>query len=285
MMTRAISVLAILLGVLLTAHAAAHANWITDGVAICAADSSQSDLQIVPDGSGGAIMAWRDKRNANLDIYAQRVDANGHSLWNSYGVPVCTLSSAQLLADMISDGSGGAILVWEDDRNGNSDIYAQRLSADGNPQWAADGIPVCTAAYAEQLPVLARDSYSGGAIIAWQDFRNGVGADIYAQNLTSDGNPYWGGDGIPICTASNYQTNPAIVSSDGYSAIIAWQDSRNDSSDIYAQRVYSWGSTQWNYNGVPICTAADAQILPTLASDSQGGGDHRVGRLPKRDQI
>ena len=271
MMTRAISVLAILLGVLITAHTAAYANWITDGVAICAADSGQSDVQIVPDGSGGAIMAWRDKRNANLDIYAQRVDANGHSLWNSSGVPVCTLLSTQLLADMISDGSGGAILVWEDDRNGNSDIYAQRLSADGNPQWAANGIPVCTAAYAQQLPVLVTGLYAGWAIIAWQDYRNGTGADIYAQHLTSDGNPNWGGDGIPICTASNYQTNPAIVSDGNGGAIIAWQDSRSDSSNIYAQRVGYWGGTQWTGGGVPICEVAEAQILPTLASDGQGG--------------
>jgi len=164
-MTRAISVLAVLLGVLGTAHTAAYANWITDGVAVCAADSGQSDVQIVPDGAGGAIIAWRDTRNVNLDIYAQRVDANGHLLWGVGGVPVCTLPSTQSLTDMISDGQGGAILVWEDNRNGNYDIYAQRLNSNGAPQWTTNGIAVCTAAYAQQLPVLASDG-AAGAIIA-----------------------------------------------------------------------------------------------------------------------
>jgi hypothetical protein len=269
-MTRAISVLAILLGVLLAAHTATYANWTTNGVAICAADSSQSDVQIVPDGSGGAIIAWRDTRNVNLDIYAQRVDANGHSLWNSYGVPVCTLSSTQSLTCMISDGLGGAILVWEDNRNGNYDIYAQKLSSDGTPQWTANGIAISTAGYAQQLPVLVTDN-SGGAIIAWQDYRTGGGADIYAQRVNASGSLQWSSEGVSICTAPDSQTSPAIASDGNGGAIITWQDARNGASDIYVQRVSSSGGMQWSNDGVALCTASGAQILPKVSSDGGGG--------------
>ncbi len=34
-----------------------------------------------------------------------------------------------------ADGSGGAILVWQDDRNGNFDIFAQKVDFTGKIRW------------------------------------------------------------------------------------------------------------------------------------------------------
>jgi hypothetical protein len=42
--------------------------------------------------------------------------------------------SGQLLPQLVSDGSGGAVIVWTDDRNNATtvtDIYAQGVTADG----------------------------------------------------------------------------------------------------------------------------------------------------------
>jgi hypothetical protein len=36
---------------------------------------------------------------------------------------------------MCPDGSGGAVIAWQDTRNGNNDIYAQRVSASGSGVW------------------------------------------------------------------------------------------------------------------------------------------------------
>ena len=36
------------------------------------------------------------------------------------------------------DGSGNAVVVWQDNRNGDEDIYAQRLDAAGNRLWTQD---------------------------------------------------------------------------------------------------------------------------------------------------
>ena len=74
-----------------------------------------------------------------------------------------------------------------DDRNGShTDIYAQRIDSDGNPQWAIDGDSICTASGNQFYPELVSDG-AGGAIITWEDERDDPDGDIYAQRVNRDG--------------------------------------------------------------------------------------------------
>lgn len=76
-----------------------------------------------------------------------------------------------------------------------------------------------------------------------------------------------------ICTASNDQLLPAILSDGSGGAIITWSDSRSgtSNSNIYAQRINSVGAVQWTSNGVAICTAVNSQVNPAIISDGNGG--------------
>jgi len=62
------------------------------------------------------------------------VDANGLCIWTANGVPICMSSGEQRAQQLVSDCSGGAIIAWEDLRNGSSniDVYAQRVDAAGH---------------------------------------------------------------------------------------------------------------------------------------------------------
>jgi hypothetical protein len=159
--------------------------WTADGVAICTTAYHQNSPRITSDGSGGAIITWQDSRSENIDIYAQRIDSTGQPLWTANGVALCTATYSQLFPQLTSDGSGGAIITWQDDRSGNTDIYAQRIDGTGKPLWTVNGAAVCTAAYNQNSPQLTSDG-SGGAIITWADVRSG-NWDIYAQRITKDG--------------------------------------------------------------------------------------------------
>src|SRR5207249_11853038 len=67
--------------------------------------------------------------------------------WPAGGVPVCWVNGNQDAPGIVPDGSGGAIVVWQDSRNGSfEEVYAQRVSAAGAiaPGWPADGKPVCS---------------------------------------------------------------------------------------------------------------------------------------------
>jgi hypothetical protein len=241
--------------------------WGTDAVGVCAADGDQREPQAAADGCGGAIIAWSDSRVGGEAVYAQRLNAAGAPLWAASGVLVSAVADQRNIR-VISDGAGGAIVVWQDSRSGSYCLYAQRLDAAGNVLWASNGVSVCTAA-GQNDPSLASDG-SGGAIIAWSDTRTG-NSDIYTQRLSSSGLPLWTANGIGICTIVGYDYHALAVPDGSGGAIIAWHDSSGtNNQDIRAQRVNGAGAIQWQLNGVPIPTATVKKHL-RAAADGLGG--------------
>jgi hypothetical protein len=162
------------------------ALWSTNGVAVCTAPNYQQFPTAVCDGEGGAIITWHDYRSGNYDIYTQRININGAVLWTPDGVAVATLPGAQMSPGVTSDGIGGAILTWADQRSDNRDVYAQRINANGTTQWTDNGVAVSIAANDQYYPSIM-SSTDGGVIIAWWDYRNGNTADIYAQQINANG--------------------------------------------------------------------------------------------------
>jgi hypothetical protein len=254
-------------------------RWIADGISISGAPNEQRNPMAVSDGSGGAIVVWQDNRNGtDYDIYAQHVDGSGSLRWMQAGVPVCTATDAQVDPTIISDGSGGAYIAWEDHRKGTeSDIYVQHLTAGGavypDPHWTSDGLGVCLAANSQYTPVLASDG-AGGVFVAWQDYRSGNNNHIFAQHLSANGvvAPGWPADGTPVCQAQNSQLYPQVASDGGTGLFLTWQDYRDGvAPHIYAQHLTA-GNTPWGVtDGLAVCTAINGQLSPRIAPDGTGG--------------
>src|SRR6267143_2061807 len=178
---------------------------------------------------------------------------------------ISTAANNQTYPAITSDGSGGAIITWQDLRSGTSiDIYAQRINASGAVQWTGNGVPISLAASDQVYPVITSDG-AGGAIITWYDYRSGTNYDIYAQRINASGAVQWTGDGATISLAANGQYNPLITSDGSGGAIITWYDNRSGTSyDIYAQRINASGAVQWTGDGVPLSQAANHQLYPTI---------------------
>ncbi len=257
-------------------------SWNADGIVVSTAPSSVFP-RIVSDGAGGAIITWSDLRGSmDYDIYAQRIDAKGKLVWPAEGVPICTTSCNERCRRIATDGAGGAIITWSDDRNGiDCDIYAQRVDASGKTLWKTNGVPVCTAEHDQGFPRILHDG-SGGAVIAWADFRNGTDFCIFAQRVDESGQALWTTDGVAVCTTPGSEL-PRIASDGSGGAILAWRDPRNTSNyDIYAQRVDGSGNVVWAENGIAVCTIPGAKWWPLIVSDEAGGAiitwrDYRNG--------
>ncbi len=253
-------------------NAAGAVQWTADGLALSTVVSSQNSQKIVSDGSGGAIITWVDSRQTiNTDIYAQKITSAGAVQWTVDGVAISRTADFQLNPTIVSDGSGGAIITWEDDRSGMPDIYAQKIQSSGGLYWDTNGVAISTAAGYQTQPTIVSDG-SNGAIITWTDERSGTNADIYAQKINSTGFVQWTADGVAISIAPFDQSTHTIISDGSGGAIITWQDNRSGTEDIYAQKINSAGAVQWTANGVAISTAANSQVDPTIVSDGSGGG-------------
>jgi len=250
-------------------NSSGEAQWNPDGVAVCTQGSSQFPPRIASDGSGGAIITWYDARNGNDDIYAQSVNSRGVVQWTADGVAVCTQGSTQQYPTITSDGSGGAIITWQDSRSSNLDIYAQRINSSGTAQWTADGVAVCTQGSTQQYPTITSDG-SSGAIITWEDNRSS-NEDVYAQRINSSGTTQWTANGIAVITNSSRQRRPSIISDGSGGAILTWHDNRNTNSDIYAQKINSSGVPQWEADGVVVSTNSANQNDPTIVGDGSSG--------------
>ena len=213
--------------------------WAANGLAICAGAQASALQQMTTDQAGGAIVAWIDDRNGpDWDIYAQRVDAAGTAQWTPGGVAISVAFDSQYAPSIASDGSGGAIIAWEDARNPitGRDIYAQRIDDAGDTKWTLDGVPLCVVRQVQSETCIVPDA-SGGAIVAWYDVRSGADFDIFVQRVDAFGAPLWTTNGVALCFAAESQFGPKIVSDGGGGAIVTWHDLRNGNYDIYAQRI------------------------------------------------
>lgn len=247
----------------------AHSQWVDDGALVCGAADDQHHVRILPDGLGGAFIAWQDRRGGDYDIYMQSVDHAGVVRWAAYGIVVCGAAGDQEEPQIAADGAGGAFIVWHDGRGAANDIYAQRVDEQGNRLWAVTGVPLCIASEWQWEPRIVADG-AGGAIVTWYDSRNGY-PDIYAQRIDGSGVVAWTANGVPVSTAPNTQTDPRIVTDGLGGAIITWWDDQVGDGDIYAQRIDGAGNSLWSANGIAVCAATAFQIFPEIVPDGFGG--------------
>ena len=160
-------------------------NWTTNGVPVCTASGSQRYPQLVCDGQGGAIITWEDWRSGGVAIYAQRINSKGAVNWTIDGIPVCIATGGRYDPQIVMDGKGGAIITWQDSRNGDSDIYAQRIDPNSGILWTVNGKAICTATGHQNYPRL---TYDEGVIFVWEDARTGsLVNDIYVQRVVTGG--------------------------------------------------------------------------------------------------
>jgi hypothetical protein len=233
--------------------------WGQGGVSLnLSGNDSQRD--IVSDNSGGVIVV--QQISGEDIIYAQRVDSGGNILWQRGGVQACVSPSEG--AQVVSDAAGGGIIAYmrdipcEDGRIGycDSDIYAQRIDAEGNVLWGPDGVPICVGPSAPNTPKIVTDG-AGGAIIFFvfiEDYTafHAHRIDASGHELWNEEAELWGGD----------------IVSDGSGGVISVQYGGGGMS-AGAQRLDATGKKLWGPDGIAL-TLRD--LHSSLAAPDGCGG-------------
>lgn len=206
-----------------------------EGVSVTS-EGSQWFYDAVTDDAGGVIVAYIYSYCTN-GVHAQRLDGSGNLVWPEGGVQIHT-GTINWRVELVKDGKGGAIVVWDNDVEFFTDLEAQAVDASGGLRWPAEGVMLCDAEY-EQVNLSIATDDAGGAFLAWQDARSGTLYDVFAQHVDSSGTCMWNDNGTAVCSADDYgQINPCIVRDDQGGAIVVWGDYRDPADiNIYANRI------------------------------------------------
>lgn len=269
---------------LILSQSFAAAQWAADGVPVCTNSSGQFVNTITSDSQGGAISCWTDSRNGASDIYAQRCNAAGMPLWTVDGIPVCNATGSQQTPVSLPF-SGGAIVVWSDGRNGSSDVYAQRISSSGAPQWATNGVALGTESYNDVGMAIIHDGSSGVIVpaayyVAWRQADSGHYA-VALQRVNVDGEGLWttpAAGGVILSEGTSQKFTVALTTDGGslqflsLGAVVAWVDAGAPFS-LFAQRVNPAGVPQWAAGGILVCPFTSVKSEPALV---QVGGNQEI---------
>jgi hypothetical protein len=191
------------------------------------------------------IIAWRDNRSGNSDIYARRFDSSGNPLGNDFRVDQDAGTAFATNPSIATDQNNNFIIAWQDLRNANYDIYARRYDSSGNPLGNDFRVDQDTGTRSARYPSIATDQ-NNNFIITWWEYRNNP-FDIYARRYDSSGNPL-GNDFCvnPYATGTPsplFDPSPSIATDQSNNFIITYHEHRRDNNNhIYARRYNSFGN-------------------------------------------
>jgi len=204
-------------------------------------------------------VVWRDNRDGNTEIYYKHSTDGGLG----WGADVrLTNDDGNSFRPSISVSGSDVHVVWQDNRDGNDEIYYKN-STDGGLNWGNDYNISNDAARSQ----IASISASGSNVhVVWEDRRDGgAGSEIYYKRST-DGGQSWGTD--MRLTNNTYISNVPASAISGSNVYVVWCDSRDLDWEIYCKRSQDKGLT-WGPD-TRLTNASGYSNMPTLAVSGKG---------------
>ena len=163
---------------------------------------------------------------------------------------------------------GTLYAAWEDNRNGDYDIYFSR-STDGGLTWGPDVKVNDDTGTADQREATIAVSDAGILYLSWEDFRNGARADIYFSR-SNDGGVTWS-ENVKINDDSGPadHVNPALAAGSSGKIYLVWQDNRRSGSadfDVYFARSPDGGTTWLPNVELDVHSGEAASNWPAIAT-------------------
>ncbi len=148
-------------------------------------------------------------------------------------------------------------VVWQDDRDGDWDLYGARVSQNGVVLDTC-GIPICISPGDQMVPAVAFDGTNH--LVVWEDNANGAN-DIFGLRVDTSGSVI-DTTVIAISVAADSQRFPALAF-DGTNYLVVWQDKRFGDYDVFGTRISQTGQVL-DTSGLQIAVANFGQSHPSV---------------------
>jgi hypothetical protein len=153
--------------------------------------------------------------------------------------------------------AGGAMAIWSGQSDGNFDLFAAHIAADGK---VSKPERLTTARFSDFNARAAADG-AGNVTVVWQSFRNGDG-DIYARRFTHN---QWGAE-TRVSVSDSDDWEPAVALDRNGVAWISWDGYAAGNYDVYLR---SFDGRKLG-NVVAMTTEPAAQFHSSVAVDGAG---------------
>ncbi|MCC6336136.1 MAG: hypothetical protein IT380_19390 [Myxococcales bacterium] len=184
-----------------------------------------TDRPAIAEAQGRFLVAWQQANGPTYDVWGTLF---GPGELTEARWPISTESGSQVLPAVASDGVN-FLVVWEDHRNGQGDVFAARVGLDGGVL-DPGGFAVAVEPAHQHAPAVAFDGTQ--FVVAWEDERGDGGSDIYAARV-STGGVVLDPAGFPVSSGPRDQYSPRLAPSTSGSLVV-WQDYRSGAlSDVF----------------------------------------------------
>jgi hypothetical protein len=222
--------------------------------------ADQCNPDLAADADGKVYLTWQDNRRGNWDVMVA-VCSDGQNF--SRGTRLSDSNDNEIdPAIAVDEESPGRVYVtWQDDRNGNQDIYV----ASSTNAFASKSASRITTDAADQTQPDIAIGEQNTAYVFWTDMRNGQ-ADIYGASSTVG--PW---TNVPVVTTTSAQTDPAVAATGGRATVhLLWVENAGGDQDIYYASLAGLpGSPVAGHSIVDDTSGAD-QVSPTIVCAENG---------------
>lgn len=219
----------------------------------------------VTSSAGDFFVVWNDSRNGvDRDIFGARVTATG-TVRDAAGIPIATATGDQLVPSVSTNGTI-SLVVWEDRRNGNFDIFGAVVDNATGAVTVRD-LVICNAAGDQGRPAVAFDAATNQFLVVWSDGRIATDVNLFGARVTTAG-AVLDPNGVQISGAANGQFSPRVAFVTG-TGLVVWEDRRNDTQgDIFGARVTIGAALSvLDPAGIPVSGGAPGQqTSPAVAA-------------------
>jgi len=171
---------------------------------------------------GVYLVVWRDARrgSSEQDIYGQLVSADGQLLGSE--IPIVAGGPDLHMFPRVATNGLRFLVTWHDNRDGRRDIYGQFVS----PSGSLIGSEFLIDTTSDVSHWLSRNG--SNFTVVWSS-----GGDLWGRAVSAEG---YVAAPVHLTSLPNSEYSP-ILSDDvlGISRFLAWRDTRNGNSDVYAR--------------------------------------------------
>jgi type IX secretion system substrate protein len=256
-----------------------------DNTLIVDTTGSQILPKVVSNSSGETYISWFSEfEDLNFDVYLQKLDKDGKKLWDKEGLLLSDNQTKTWVTDydMILDADQNLIIATQDTRTGTSNVFAYKISPDGEFLWGDNGIQLSNTTGFDPAPQVTLAD-NNELIFAWSEepVDTAISSPLTVLRVTPEGDKLW--ETVLNDTIFDYML-PQLLFTSNNELIVSWitKSKKADTMPgeenwmhVFAQKINWEGTPIWE-NNIQIDSGQLMSFLSLyttayLSSDENGG--------------